>query len=101
LKKGAPVISAQAKVVRGQRVVFRELGADEGGVLLHLDSGQYHRLNRMGCTIWGMIDGMRTVTDLAEEVHKVALDAPAHLREDVHQFLEGLLARDLIAVTES
>ena len=95
------VISAHAKIVRGPRAVFRELSADEGGVLLHLDSRQYHRLNRMGCTIWGLLDRARTITDLAEEVRKVAVDSPAHLREDIDQFLEGLLARDLIAVAES
>lgn len=94
------MIPAHAKIVRGQRVVFRELSADEGGVLLHLDSGQYHRLNGMGCTIWGILDGARTVTDLVEEVRKVATDAPANLMEDIQQFLDGLLARDLIAVTE-
>jgi len=95
------VISAHAKVARGPRVVYRELSADEGGVLLHLDSGQYHRLNPMGCTIWGILDGARTVTDLVEEVRKVATDAPANLMEDIQQFLDGLLARDLIAATES
>lgn len=95
------MILAKAKIVRGRRAVFRELGGDEGGVLLHLDSGQYHRLNRMGCTIWGLIDGARTVTDLAGEVRRVAADHPAHLMEDIQEFLEGLLARDLIAVTES
>lgn len=95
------VISAQAKIVRGPRVVFRELSADEGGVLLHLDSGQYHRLNHTGCTIWGLIDGMRTVTDLTEEVRKVAGDPPANLMDDIQTFLEGLLARELIAVAES
>ena len=94
-------ISAHTKISKGPRVVFRELTADEGGVLLHLDSGQYHRLNQMGCTIWGLIDGARTVTDLAEEVRRVAVDAPPNLMEDVQKFLEGLLARDLIAVTES
>ena len=94
------MIPAHAKIARGQRAVFRELSADEGGVLLHLDSGQYHRLNRMGCTIWGILDGARTVTDLEEEVRKVATDAPANLMEDIQQFLDGLLARDLIAVTE-
>lgn len=95
------MIPAQAKIARGQRVVFRELGVDEGGVLLHLDSGQYHRLNRMGCTIWGLIDGARTVTDLTEEVKKVAGDPPADLMDDMQTFLEGLLTRDLIALTES
>lgn len=90
------VISPQTKIARSPRVVYRELSADEGGVLLHLDSGQYHRLNRMGSTIWGLIDGERTVTALAEEVRKVAVDSPANLMEDIGKFLEGLLSRELI-----
>jgi hypothetical protein len=97
----AMAISAHARIARGPRVVFRELSADEGGVLLHLDSGQYHRLNQIGCAIWGLLDGERTVTDLVEEIRKVAVDSPANLMEDIQRFLEGLQARDLIAVTES
>lgn len=90
------MISPQTKVARSPRVVYRELSADEGGVLLHLDSGQYHRVNRMGSTIWGLLDGERSVTDLVEEVRKIAADSPASLMEDIRKFLEGLLSRELI-----
>lgn len=90
------MISPQTKVARSPRVVYRELSADEGGVLLHLDSGQYHRVNRMGSTIWGLLDGERTMTDLVEEVRKIAADSPASLMEDIEKFLEGLLSRELI-----
>jgi len=35
-------------IVGNPRVVYRDLAAEEGGVLLHLDSGQYHGLNALG-----------------------------------------------------
>ena len=95
------MISAQTKIAKSLRVVYRELSTDEGSVLLHLESGQYQRLNRMGSTIWELINGARTATDLVEEVRKISADAPAHLMEDIQKFLEGLLARELIEVVES
>ena len=81
-------------------MAYRGLGADEGGVLLHLESGQYHRINRMGSMIWELIDGARTVTDLVGEVRKTIADPPAQLMEDIQIFLEGLLARGLIDAAE-
>ena len=81
--------------------MYRELSADEGGVLLHLESGQYHKLNRMGSTIWQLIDGERTVADLEQEIRNLTADSPVSLMEDIQKFLEGLLARELIEAAES
>jgi len=81
--------------------VYRELSADEGGVLLYLESGQYHKLNRMGSTIWQLIDGERTVADLEQEIRNLTADSPVSLMEDIQKFLEGLLARELIEAAES
>jgi len=95
------VIPPQTKIARSPRVVYRELSADEGGVLLHLESGQYHKLNRMGSTIWQLIDGERTVADLEQEIRNLTADSPVSLMEDIQKFLEGLLARELIEAAES
>ena len=81
--------------------MYRELSADEGGVLLYLESGQYHKLNRMGSTIWQLIDGERTVADLEQEIRNLTADSPVSLMEDIQKFLEGLLARELIEAAES
>jgi len=36
---------------RSPRVAYRELGGDRGGVLLQLDTGAYHGVDRIGALI--------------------------------------------------
>jgi len=76
------------------RVVYRDLA--DGGVLLHLGSGQYHSLNTTGSAIWKLIDGTRTSDDIATQLQALLDDPPEHLGVVVTDFLEGLRARDLI-----
>lgn len=83
-------------VVRpADQVVYRDL--DEGGVLLHLGSGQYHGLNPMGSLTWGLIDGRRTVAEVLAAVRARAPRAPERLEDDVQGFLAGMRDRGLIA----
>lgn len=80
---------------KNPQVVYRELA--EGGVLLNLESGQYHGLNGTGLVIWDLIDGRRTISALLTEL-RTRLDAvPADLEREVAGFLESLQARDLLA----
>ena len=84
------------RVYRSTGVAFRE--TKEGGVLLHLDSGQYHGVNNVGALIWSMLDG-RTVEEIAESVSSQVEDAPQHVDDDVRAFVDDLLERGL-ATTE-
>jgi hypothetical protein len=76
------------------RVVYRDLA--DGGVLLHLESGEYHSLNATGCEIWKLIDGQRTPGEIAGELRAKVDDAPADLDAVVSGFLRGLEERDLV-----
>ena len=84
---------------KNDRVVFRRLAEGEGGVVLHVESGQYHGLNEVGCMIWELIDGRRTAADIAGDVARLE-GAPANAREEVEMFLDGMRARDLIVAEE-
>ena len=90
------MIDSQTTVRRKPDVVFRALQEGEGGVLLHLVSGEYHGLNQLGCVIWGLIESDRTFGDLVTDVRGQLDDPPAGLDQDVSIFLEGLRDRDLV-----
>jgi hypothetical protein len=78
------------------RVVYRDLAEEDGGVLLHLDTGQYHGVNRVGSLIWHLLDGERNPTAIAQELQERVDAAPAALEQDVARFLAHLRKRDLV-----
>ncbi len=75
------------------QAVFRDL--DEGGVLLHLGSGEYHGLNHEGVLIWGLLDGRR-LDEIVAAVRERVSDPPSELDDQVSTFLDGLARRGLI-----
>jgi len=90
------VIAPGRKIRRNERVVARALGQGEGGVLLHLESGQYHGLNHTGWMAWEVLDGEKTCAEVVSQLRRSLRDAPARLEADIAELMEGLLARKLI-----
>jgi hypothetical protein len=88
------VIDRDSKPRRAPQVAYRELDSD-GGVLLHLESGQYHGVNRAGLVIWELLDGERTVAQVIAELRSHLDEPPATLDRDVTEFLGGLSERQL------
>ena len=79
-------------------MVARDLAEEEGGVLLHLDSGQYHGVNRTGLAIWNAIEDGCTAREVIERVAAGVESPPSSLEGDVLAFLASIHERDLIAV---
>ena len=77
-------------------VAYRALSAEEGGVLLHLRSGEYHGVNELGLVIWELLDGERTVAEVVEAVRAQTDDAPPHLADDVVGFLDSMRELELV-----
>ena len=90
------MIDAQTTVRRKPDVVFRAVQEGEGGVLLHLLSGEYHGLNQLGWAIWGLLESDRRFGDLVTDLRGQVDDPPDSLEQDVSTFLEGLRDRDLV-----
>ncbi len=84
------------KIRRSEDVVYRELAADEGAVLLHVESGAYHGLNGTGSLIWSLIDGERTRDDIVRELQARLDDPPRGIGDDVDHFLDDLRLRNLV-----
>jgi hypothetical protein len=94
------MVESDQYVQRNERAVFRELADNEGGVLLHLDSGAYHGLNPIGTLIWSLIGDGSTLANLVEGVRSRLGEAPADLQTDVEGFIEDLIQRDLLTLPE-
>jgi Coenzyme PQQ synthesis protein D (PqqD) len=90
------VIEPSSRLVRNENVAFRRLAAGEGGVLLHLESGEYHGINEVGCLIWELLDGERTVEAVAVALQDDIEDPPPDLVDEVIVFLDSLRARGLV-----
>jgi hypothetical protein len=76
-----------------EQAVFR--GLDEGAVVLHLGSGEYHGLNSAGALIWELLDGRR-LDEVVGALRERLADPPAALDNEVRMFLHGLSQRGLI-----
>jgi hypothetical protein len=94
-------LEGSAKVGKGAQVAAHELGGTEGGVLLHLTSGQYHGVDSVGWMIWSLLDGSRTCDEIVEELRRQLPDAPERLSQDTRIFIQGLLDRDLATLIPS
>jgi hypothetical protein len=77
------------------RVEYRNL-AEEGGVLLHLDTASYHGINPVGALIWRLCADGATFPEVLDGVRNEIEDPPPSLEADVREFLESMTARELI-----
>ena len=90
------MIESTTKVHRNQRAVFRRLAEGSGGVLLHLDSTQYHGVNEVGAAIWELTETDVAFGDLVSALRGRLDDPPADLEGDVESFLRELEERGLV-----
>jgi Coenzyme PQQ synthesis protein D (PqqD) len=91
-------IDQSSHIRRNPRVAYRALG-DEGGLLLHLDTSAYHRVNAMGGLIWAELGDEGTIfEDLVGRLEGRVDDPPAGLAAEASQFLTELRQRDLVAL---
>jgi hypothetical protein len=92
------MIDPTTKIRRNPDVVFRQLEEEQGGVLLHLQSGEYHGLNDLGSLVWRLTEQETTFGDSVAGVRAEAEGVPDTVDADVAAFLEGLHERDLIEI---
>lgn len=94
------MIEPTTTVHRGDRVVFRNL-TEGGGVLLHLDTTQYHGVNELGAVIWELAETGPSFETLIESLTAKLDDPPADLASDVEGFLNDLAERNLVELLTS
>jgi len=92
------MITDTTRIKRSPRAAAHGLGESEGGVVLHLESGQYHGLNNVGWAIWNLLSEPREVAAVVTEVQALFPEAAQQARDDVHGFVASLVERDLLEV---
>ena len=90
------MIARDTLVRRSPRAAFHPLAEGEGGVLLHVDSGAYHGLNRVGALIWELLERPVPLHSLLDEMAARFKDAPPGMADEVSAFLSDLGTRDLV-----
>jgi hypothetical protein len=75
-------------------IIWRVL--DDGVVVVSPQQGQVRVLNQVGTTVWGLIDGRRTVADLAAALTEQYNVSPEEAGRDLRAFLAELTDRGLL-----
>jgi hypothetical protein len=92
-------VNRQTIIRRSERVAFQRI--EGGGVLLHLDTGAYHRVNGVGALVWEALGHSKDLSEVMDTVERsVEGPVPGDLFADVETFLESLAQRDLVVVAE-
>jgi hypothetical protein len=87
---------SESRIRRNDRTTFRKMEEGSGGVLLHLDSGEYRQLNETGALIWSLLEPQPSRQELVDALRGQILDPPPQLEEEVDAFLAALRDRNLI-----
>ena len=93
-------MNRNSKIQKNPNVVARALADPDGGVLLHLDSGAYFGVNRVGLLVWELFDGERTVDEIMDVLRASVAGAPPELELDVQRFIDSVLERDLVHIID-
>jgi hypothetical protein len=93
-------IREEAVLRRSPRVVYRDLGAGRGAVLLRLDTGAYHGINQTGVLIWGLLESSPSLAELVPKLRAQLKSVPPGFEKEIDEFLSTLRDRDLIEVIE-
>ena len=89
------MIERSAVFRHNPRVEYRNL-AEEGGVLLHLDTASYHGINPVGALVWRVCDGGATFEQILSALRSEITDAPDSLERDIEEFLTSMTERELL-----
>ena len=89
-------VTGATVVRRNPRVTGRDFREGAGAVLLHTETGAYHRLNPTGARIWRMLDEPARFEDLERRLRDGLEDADAVLAADLAAYIVDLAGRDLV-----
>jgi hypothetical protein len=89
-------LQASSVLALAPKVSMQALGADEGGVLLRLDSGEMYTVNDTTLDFLRRLDGTRTIASIVEEmVTFIDVDA-AVLTADLIEIADELRRESLV-----
>lgn len=85
---------SDSRLVRKERIAWRVIEGE--AVILGIDQGEVHVLNPVATRIWELIDGQRTLGQIAEQIYReFEVDRP-QAEADAQEFVETLISRGLV-----
>ncbi|HVZ40726.1 MAG TPA: PqqD family protein [Candidatus Kapabacteria bacterium] len=90
------MLGPRSRVLRSSQQVSCDLAGE--AAILHLADGVYYGLDRVGATIWNLLDRSRTLEELRDEVMAEYDVAAAECERDIVALINDLWARGLVLV---
>ncbi|MBP7693528.1 MAG: PqqD family protein [Anaerolineales bacterium] len=90
-----PSLTAASRLARGPKATFQVVA--EEAILIHLDTGTYYSLNRVGTELWERLDGEQTLQAHAAALAQKYTVEEARVLADLLELGGRLLAEDLVA----
>ena len=95
---GAPDLRPPIRVRVPDHVVYREF--PEQSVVLNLERGHYHGLNRSASVMFALLASGETLAAVSQQMSKRYRLSPAQAERDVSRLCESLLERGLFERVE-
>ena len=83
------------KPIANPVVVLRE-ESDDWALLFNPDTDQVVGTNPTGVEIWRLLDGTRTIAQIATQLREHLDDVPDAVDDEVNDFVSGLAARGFV-----
>ena len=93
-------ITLTQRLVKSKGVLVQEL-LDGDSVLLHVDSGQYFGLDRVGNEAWKVLSNGATLQDAYDQLLSQFDVEPDRLMSDLTTLIEELLSNGLLEVADT
>jgi len=82
------------RFIRKEKIAWRYIAPE--AILVHSGQRTTYPLNAVGAHLWRLLDGRRNVQEIIEEVQRHFDAVPETAEEELLQFFEELLSKDLI-----
>ena len=83
-------------IARNPQTAWRVIEGE--AVILSMDTKAFRGLNAVGSRVWELIDGRRSLDEIAQVIVSEFAVAPEVAARDVRAFIEELLAKGLVTV---
>ena len=84
-----------AKPVANPVAVLRE-DFDDCAVVFNPDTGGAVGMNRVGVAVWKLMDGNRSIDDLAAQIECGFMEVPTNVKQEIAAFVAQLAARGFV-----
>jgi hypothetical protein len=89
-------MDASLRLKRGAKATFQVVA--EEAILIHMDTGTYYSLNKVGTEFWNMLDGEKTIAEHAAVLAAKYDVDEAMVINDLLELAGKLKAEDLVDV---